>query len=301
MLQDLSIDMWKGHDRKFYGLEGVTQMSNFVGCAFMPHPPIMIREVGGADSENISKSIAAASQAARFLMQQNPETLVVITPHAPGFRDAAGVNVSPRVKGNLGSFGHPEVSVAYDTDVPLAQQILRQSERLGVGLMPLDDAAALKYRISLNLDHGAVVPLTFLQKEGFQGRLVHLSVGWLPYEEMYSFGKVVQMAIDVEGRKTCAVISGDLSHRLLPDAPAGYSPLAADFDRRVVEALGAVDTKALLALEPELVEAAGECGLRPAFFCMGLLDGLEAQAEVLSYEGPFGVGYAVATFTPTKK
>jgi aromatic ring-opening dioxygenase LigB subunit len=64
----------------------------------------------------------------------------------------------------------------------------------------------------------------------------------------------------------------------------------------VVEALSNVDAKALFALEPSLIEEAGECGLRPAFFAMGLLDGRDASAELLSYEAPFGVGYAVVKF-----
>ncbi|MBP2667335.1 MAG: hpcB, partial [Firmicutes bacterium] len=52
----------------------------------------------------------------------------------------------------------------------------------------------------------------------------------------------------------------------------------------------------LFNIEPDLVEEAGECGLRPLFFLMGTLDGMDAESEILSYEGPFGVGYGVAVF-----
>ena len=54
-------------------------------------------------------------------------------------------------------------------------------------------------------------------------------------------------------------------------------------------------------ISEELVESAGECGLRPIFFLMGSMDGMEASSRVLSYEGPFGVGYAVATFSVTRQ
>ncbi|MFW6381463.1 MAG: AmmeMemoRadiSam system protein A, partial [Bacillota bacterium] len=52
----------------------------------------------------------------------------------------------------------------------------------------------------------------------------------------------------------------------------------------------------ILRLDPQLIEKAGECGLRPLIIMLGSLDGLGIRTEVKSYEGPFGVGYAVASF-----
>jgi len=40
-----------------------------------------------------------------------------------------------------------------------------------------------------------------------------------------------------EGRRVLFIASGDLSHRLLPDAPAGYHPDAKRFDLKLVEAV----------------------------------------------------------------
>jgi aromatic ring-opening dioxygenase LigB subunit len=98
-------------------------------------------------------------------------------------------------------------------------------------------------------------------------------------------------------KRVAVVASGDLSHRLTPDAPAGFSPRGLEFDRLVLEAVAKMDIKALLNLDSDLVKEAGECGLRPLCFLMGVLGGIDAAADVLSYEGPFGVGYAVALFT----
>ena len=46
------------------------------------------------------------------------------------------------------------------------------------------------------------------------------------------------------------------------------------------------------------MEEAAECGYRSILMLLGVFEGLEIETEVLSYEGPFGVGYAVATFLP---
>ncbi len=43
-----------------------------------------------------------------------------------------------------------------------------------------------------------------------------------------------------------------------------------------------------------MVEAAGQCGFNSLAILLGTLEGLEARASVLSYEGPFGVGYCTA-------
>ena len=56
------------------------------------------------------------------------------------------------------------------------------------------------------------------------------------------------------------------------------------------------DTEGILNLDSELIERAGECGLRSFVILLGVLDGLEIKPEILSYEGPFGVGYLVASF-----
>jgi len=48
----------------------------------------------------------------------------------------------------------------------------------------------------------------------------------------------------------------------------------------------------------ELYPEAGECGLRSFCFLLGILEasGISWQPEILSYEGPFGVGYLVVNF-----
>lgn len=274
-------------------MKGVVLVKNLVGCALMPHPPIMVPEVGQGELAKITATVQAAEEAAGLLQQENPQTVVLITPHGPVFQDAAGISVHPRLKGSLAAFGVPEVALGFETDGLLVRQILRKAERLGVNLLELTDELAKTYRFPLHLDHGAIVPLYYLHKAGFRGQLVHITVGLVAYEEMYTLGKAVQAAISMMDKRVAVIASGDLSHRLIPGAPAGYSPRAAEFDRLVVAAAAKIDTKALLALDEELIEEAGECGLRPVYFLMGVLGGLSAAGRVLSYEGPFGVGYGI--------
>jgi AmmeMemoRadiSam system protein A len=273
--------------------KGDADMDNLVACALLPHPPIMIPEVGKEELAKIKSTVLAVKAAAERIKEHNPQTIVLITPHGPVFEDAVSISIHPRLKGNLAAFGVPEVNLGFETDGLLIKQIIRKAERLGVNLLELTDEVAKNYRLNLSLDHGALVPLYYLHQAGFKGQLVHLSIGMLPYEEMYTFGKAVQAAIGVVDKKVAVIASGDLSHRLLPEAPAGYSPRARDFDQQLLAAMERLDIKSLLSMDRALIQEAGECGLRPAVFLLGVLGGLLAESKVLSYEGPFGVGYGV--------
>lgn len=276
-------------------------MKKLVGCALMPHPPIMIPEVGRDELVKIKATVSAAEKVAQMVKENNPQTIVLITPHGPVFEDAASITVHPRLRGTLAAFGVPDVALGFETDGLLVRHILKKADRLGIHLVELTDDLAKTHRFSLQLDHGALVPLYYLSQAGFKGQLVHISIGMLPYEEMYTFGKAVQSAIGTVDKRVAVIASGDLSHRLTPEAPAGYDPMGAEFDRQVIEAVKNVDVKTLLNMDRELIERAGECGLRPIFFLMGVLGGLDASAQILSYEGPFGVGYAVAWFELIRK
>ena len=117
------------------------------------------------------------------------------------------------------------------------------------------------------------------------------------YGEHRALGQLVRRCAEELGRETLFVASGDLSHRLIPSAPAGYDPRGRTFDELLLHAFEAGDFAALSHLDRGIVGGAGECGLR-SFIALGGFLGDDARVDphVYSYEGPFGVGYLVARF-----
>ncbi len=263
-----------------------------------PHPPIMIPEVGGKRAAEVAESQQAMLELGRRVKDSGAELLVFITPHGPVFRDGLAINISPRLKGDLGSFQAPQVSFDLENDVLAASEIRLAAGEQGVLAVEIDAKAAARYGVGIELDHGVMVPLYFLQQAGLNLPLVVVYMGLLPFVQLYKFGMAVQAASRALGKKTALLASGDLSHRLTPDAPAGYDPAGKEFDRELVSLLKKADVAGILDIDPELVESAGECGLRPIIMMLGALEGLSVDAEVLSYQGPFGVGYGVASFIP---
>ena len=117
--------------------------------------------------------------------------------------------------------------------------------------------------------------------------------------EHYRFGACINGAVLRIGRRVVLVASGDLSHKLANDGPYGYASEGPDFDEQLTEAFRSSNFIRLLRFEETFTEAAAECGLRCFIEMAGALDGRAVECEFMSYQGPFGVGYAVCAFTAT--
>lgn len=262
-----------------------------------PHPPIMVEEVGAGEANVTEASSQAMNELRDLLARFAPQTLVVVSPHAPSFADAFTVTGSKRLHGDLGAFHAPQVSHDVAGDPELAAAIIQEASSAGLPTVPREDYAP---RLDPALDHGVMVPLSFLDPDNAYP-LVVISFTGLPAESHASFGRAIRRAAERVGRRIALVASGDLSHRLIPSAPAGYSPRAHFFDEELVRLLSSGDFHGVASMDTALREEAGECGWRSFLILGGYLEGSGAVGRVLSYEGPWGVGYLTAAFAPAEE
>lgn len=149
------------------------------------------------------------------------------------------------------------------------------------------------------LDHGAAVPLYFFLNAGVSSNLVLASFSGLEVDAHLRFGQAIEAAAEESGKRVVLVASGDFSHRLTPDSPAGFSPRGREFDQLLATSIRANDRKSILQIDSSLLWDAGECGYRSLVIALGALP--TSTMELLSYEGPFGVGYMVASFFPPRQ
>ncbi|NPV27031.1 MAG: AmmeMemoRadiSam system protein A [Firmicutes bacterium] len=273
-------------------------MGEIVFAAIVPHPPIMIPAVGGREVTNVQQSVKAMEKLAEQLLAVQPDTLVFVTPHGTVFQDAVSLTTVPQLRGDLREFGAGTVSFQFPNDLELVPAITRQAMEDNLPVVGINERLARDYRVRTELDHGIMVPLYFFQRAGINPTLVAISIGLLPFEDLFAFGVAVQKAVHQSGKKVAVIASGDMSHRLTKDAPAGYHPQGKEFDRRIKECVEQGDIKGIINIPQDLAEKAGECGLRSIIIAWGALDGYMVQPEVYSYEGPFGVGYLVANLNP---
>jgi len=265
--------------------------SAIVFSGIAPHPPIMVPEVGGEAIEDVRGSIDAMGELTRRIIESGAETVVLISPHAPLDPHGFVAYQEPQLYGDFANFRAPAAKVEFPLDEELLLAIKEAAAREGLAVLNLENR---------HLDHGTAVPLYFLQRNGWDGRVVGLGYSFLSNEDHLEFGACLRQAIDRVGRSVALIASGDLSHRLKPEAPAGYNPGAQAFDDQVVDALRHNSPELIVDIDQDLRRVAGECGFRSMLVVLGATQELPSASEVLHYEAPFGVGYLVAQLTNSK-
>lgn len=273
-------------------------MAGIVFGGISPHPPIIIPEVGRGEVDKVQDTVKALETLAERLKQSGAEVIVAITPHGTVFQDGVVINSLSQIAGNLSQFNAPQISLTFNNDLDLAKELATQASLLNLVAVNVYEENAEKYRVNTNLDHGLIVPLYYIEKAGIKLPLVPVNMALLPLEELYAFGVAIQRAALITGKKVAVIASGDLSHYLNDQSPYGARPEGKIFDDAIVDLLERMDILGIMNIDPVMCEKAGECGLRPIVMMLGAMDGLDVKAKVHSYEGPFGIGYTVATFSP---
>lgn len=262
-------------------------MPGIVGGALVAHPPILLPAVGGTRSGLVDATFKAMHQLDASLAGSAADLVIMASPHSPVDASRILFRRPRHVFGDLSRFRAGQVRLELELDVALATGIVESANEAGFPAAWAEDG---------ELDHGVVVPLSILEKTRAGRPFVLIGIcGW-PQQQFFEFGAWLHRHL--RDRSALFVASGDLSHRLSPSAPAGYREEGRVFDRLVIDSLRDNDWDRITAMDPDFVEEAGECGLRPLMTLLGASRAAGLTSSVLNYEGPFGVGYPVVHFAP---
>lgn len=275
-------------------LKGVEQVGNIAGTFIFPHPPIMVEEVGKHETKKVRNSVNGALEAAGRIAGMKPDTVIIITPHGTLLKDAMTISADDKLEGSFSRFGAASVKLGFDNDLELVDRIMKKADEKEAFCIPMHEDVKRTYGLDSGIDHGALVPLYFITEKYRAFKLVHITYSFLSKEQHYKLGMAIRDAVAEMERSVVVIASGDLSHRLTKDAPAGYNPRGAEYDRLFMEIIRNGDHKGLMSVPEDLREAAGECAYNSALVLLGCLEGCGISGEIISYEGPFGVGYCIA-------
>lgn len=262
----------------------------------MPHPPVLVPEVGHGRELICKDTLSALKKVSRKIKQQKPDTIVIITPHGPLFSDGLAIGGEPILRGDLGAFGAPEIVISRPNAADWVEKIIFEAGKIEIPVVRIDKQSAKNYRVKTDLDHGVLVPLYFATQEWQEYRLVHITYGLLSIPKLYAFGKMLNRLFRDSSEKALIIASGDLSHCLKDDGPYSFHPDGPRFDEAAIDYLKHGDFVGLLTMDSTLVKHAGECAFRSLAILGGALDGMLLESSCYSYEGPFGVGYGVCSF-----
>ena len=265
---------------------------SIVAAFIMPHPPIILPEIGRGEERKIQRTIDSCQEIAKKISKIKPGTIILTSPHSIMYNDYFHISPGKGATGDFGKFGAKEInmSVEYDEEFVRALEAETEQRHINAGTSGEKEPA---------LDHGTMVPLSFINKYYNAYKLVRIGLSGLSRQEHYQLGEIIAKVANNLNKKVVFIASGDLSHMLKEYGPYGISKEGPIFDKEITAIMENGKLNKLLELEPKLCEKAAECGLGSFIIMAGALDGMELITHLLSYEGPFGVGYGVAEFIPT--
>ncbi len=264
-----------------------------IGAYMVPHPPLIVPEVGRGGERQIEATRAAYARAAEEIAALKPETVIISSPHAVMYTDYFHISPGRGAEGNFAQFRAPGVRFRerYDTELVGAIERIAKAE---------DFPAGTRGERTPALDHGTMVPLYFLRQYLSDFALVRIGLSGLPLEDHYRLGQIVQKAVEGTGRRAVWIASGDLSHKLQSYGPYGYAPEGPEYDARIMDVCARAAFGELFDFDEGFCERAAECGHRSFVMMAGALDGTRVEAQALSHEDVTGVGYGICTFRPAR-
>lgn len=252
-----------------------------------PHPPIIVPGIGEiSEVEKVANTIVALRKLSTIFNNAEIDTLIIISPHGHIYPDRFNICHMRKLFGTFASFDKPEIIMEAENNLDFTSTIANKMEKASMPYLLYDNDGEF-----FELDHGIMVPLAFLkQNQESSFKVIPITYSGLNSAEHFAFGQVLTDAIESSNERIGIIASGDLSHQLF------QNPEGQVFDKKFVKDIKENNIQDILLYDENYLERIGECGYRSVSILLGALDNRKYAPEILSYEGPFGVGYLVANF-----
>jgi aromatic ring-opening dioxygenase LigB subunit len=271
-------------------------LSGLIFAAIAPHGSLAIPEL----CPEPERALAGATRTAlrelgRRFEASALDATVVLTPHNVKIEDSLAVVVAGKLEGLLEEEGgRVELTVAVDCD--LADAAVDELRLSGIPTAAVSFGVSDRAEAAMPMDWGTLIPLWFLGRDRVPVVLVCPSAD-RSAEEHVRAGAALARAAGQSGKRVALIASADNGHAHTPQGPYGYHPAAAEYDRRVVDAVRAGHLGDLVELADDFVRAARADSYRQLLMLHGAL-GDAFEAELLSYEAPTYYGMLCAAFVP---
>lgn len=266
-----------------------------IAAYMVPHPPIILPEIGHGEEQRIATTIASYKAVGEEIAALKPDVIVISSPHSILYADYFHISPGTEARGDFGQFRASQVTIEAVYDQEFVNRLCELTEQEGIMAGTLGER-------NKELDHGTMVPLYFIKEaEGgmITPKIVRIGLSGLPLTEHYRVGQLIQKTAEQLNKKVVFIGSGDLSHRLTEDGPYGYQKEGPEYDKKIMETMASANFLELFQYQEEFCNRAAECGHRSFVILAGVLDGLQIRTKKYSYEGPFGVGYGICSYQVT--
>ncbi len=261
-------------------------------AAFMvPHPPMIVPEVGRGSEKQVEKTIRAYEKVADEIAALKPETIIISSPHSVMYSDYFHISPGAGATGSFADFGAPQVKFDVEYDQELVNLLVDKAESRQFPAGTLGEKRS-------ELDHGTMVPLWFILKKYKDFKLVRTGLSGYDLLKHYEYGMMIKDTVEELGRKVVYVASGDLSHKLQEYGPYGFAEEGPVYDSRIMDVCSCARFGELFDFDENFCDKAAECGHKSFVIMAGALDGRAVEATQYSHEDVTGVGYGICSFIP---
>ena len=209
-------------------------MGQLVLAAKVTHvPSLMLSELSGSPLRAAREpAVTSLRELGRRARERGVTSFVVFDTHwLSNF--GYHINANPRHRGAFTSHEAPHMiqDLRYDLpgDTGLAEAIAGRAADADLNVIAHQVA-------SLGLEYGTIVPMHYMNPDGFAKVVSIASPLFTSFEESRILGEAVRRAIDQSGERVAILASGSLSHRLWPNkklGPEAWTSIASEFNRQV--------------------------------------------------------------------
>ncbi len=264
---------------------------SIVAAFMVPHPPMIVPEVGRGSENQVEKTIKAYEKVADEIAALKPETIIISSPHSVMYSDYFHISPGSGAVGSFADFGAPQVKFEVEYDEELVKKICGMADAVHFPAGTLGEK-------NPSLDHGTMVPLWFILKKYTDFKLVRTGLSGYDLLKHYEYGKMIKDAVESLGRRVVYVASGDLSHKLQSYGPYGFAEEGPLYDKRIMDVCSGAHFGELFDFDENFCQKAAECGHKSFVIMAGALDGQAVEATQYSHEDVTGVGYGICSFIP---
>jgi MEMO1 family protein len=250
-----------------------------------PHSPLLLESINKDQLKKVQKTRNAMKELSEELYATFPDTIILISEHPTSFEKAFSISVSDPYTFDLTEFGDLGFNRTYKPDIMLLDRMQRSLREAKQSLTLSSDNA---------LNFASAVPLSLLTEKLPNVQLLPVTFSDLSPKEHFQFGQSLKDSIMASNKRIAVIASGDLSHALTSNSPAGFTKEGAEFDEKLKELITQKNTAGLVSLDELMISNAHETLYRQLLILFGVLERVSVAPHVLSYESPFGVGYLVA-------
>jgi aromatic ring-opening dioxygenase LigB subunit len=242
------------------------------------------------------------AELASLAKRQNPNAIVIATPHNLRLEAKIGVVTSEFTEGSLKE-NDKMVELRCSCDRELAKTILRKANELKLPVVGANYGTSDGPASCMPMDWGTLIPLWFLVGRGNEDLKVIIVTPSreIPLKELASFGNVISDVASSSGKRVAFVASADQGHAHRADGPYGYNPASAEFDQLVKEAVQKNDLGPLMRLSTKFVEDAKPDSLWQLAILQGILERTRMVGHMLSYQTPTYYGMLCASYLPAEE